>query len=461
MFLPLISTSSIFQARRRIGQNNIYNTYQKTKMELQHLHNGQLNALTFEYLEPYYSGDCTHYSNCLHCLTDASCSWCPLTGICHLKSVNETAVCVAKNDPNHWAYLISQPTQCTNCSNYVSCEACVSTPDNADECEWWLDDARCGRIGKSNSSVRAIAQCPRPCRERRGCDQCLGERGRCVWCEASAQCFSFAVYTSEYQFGMCREWIDKVGPTGITSPAAFPSLTTTTTTTQTPTTTLSMRSLQQCKSCERHRNCTSCLRTLSCGWCFDRDNPIEGICMQGDFSYSAGNCSLALNSSTQHDAEWAYAQCPDVDECGLGLHDCHKEAKCTNTQGSYNCHCRRGYVGDGRTNCARTCYEFCQHGKCSGPPDYICNCELGWTGSDCGISCGCNNHSTCTERVGKCDQCQSWTEGERCERCRQGSYGNATSTLGCHPCECNGHGNQDLVSLSSILIGMYLWFLFF
>lgn len=423
-------------------------------MELQHLHNGQLNALTFEYLEPYYSGDCTHYNNCLHCLTDASCSWCPLTGKCHLKSVNETAVCVAKNDPDHWAYLISQPTQCTNCSNYVSCEACVSTPDNAGECEWWLDDARCGRMGKSNSSVRAIAQCPRPCRERRGCDQCLGERGRCVWCEASAQCFSFAVYTSEYQFGMCREWIDKVGPPGTTSPAAFPAptATTTTTTTQTPTTTLSMRSLQQCKSCERHRNCTSCLRTLSCGWCFDRDNPIEGICMQGDFSYSAGNCSLALNSSTQHDAEWAYAQCPDVDECGLGLHDCHKEAKCTNTQGSYNCHCRRGYVGDGRTNCARTCYEFCQHGKCSGPPDYICNCELGWTGSDCGISCGCNNHSTCTERVGKCDQCQSWTEGERCERCRQGSYGNATSTLGCHPCECNGHGNQDLVSLLSLLV---------
>ncbi|EDW76175.2 uncharacterized protein Dwil_GK15317 [Drosophila willistoni] len=420
-----------FQARRRIGLNQIYNNY-RAKMELQHLHAGQLNAFTFEYLEPYYSGDCTQYSNCLYCLTDASCSWCPLTAKCHLKSVNESEVCVRRDEEaeqTHWAYLISQPSQCANCSNYVSCEACAGSG----ECEWWTEDARCGRLGKSNGSVRAIAECPRSCRERQGCQECLGERGRCVWCEASRQCFSFSVYTSEYQFGMCREWMDQVVPR---QPQQQQHQQTQSTGDFLP--------QQQCKSCEQHRNCSSCLRTLSCGWCFDRDNPIEGLCMHGDFSYSSGNCSLALNSSSQHDAEWAYAQCPDVDECGLGLHDCHKEAKCTNTQGSYNCHCRRGFVGDGRFSCQRTCYEFCQNGHCSGPPDYICRCNLGWTGSDCSLNCGCNNHSTCTERQGKCDQCQAWTEGERCERCRQGSFGNATSTQGCHPCECNGHGNQDL-----------------
>ncbi|KAH8324231.1 hypothetical protein KR074_001932 [Drosophila pseudoananassae] len=414
-----------FQARRRIGGNGIYNAYQKTKMELQHLHNGQLNAFTFEYLEPYYSGDCTKYGNCLHCLTDASCAWCPLTSKCHLRSVNETEVC--RQEPDHWSYLISQPSQCSNCTNYVSCEACAGS----NECEWWTEDARCGRLGKSNSSVRAVEQCPRSCRERHGCQECLGERGRCVWCEASAQCFSFSVYTSEYQFGMCREWMDQVISRQPQEQQASDAQ-------------RLQPGQQQCKSCEQHRNCSSCLRTLSCGWCFDRDNPIEGICMQGDFSYSSGNCSLALNISSHHDAEWAYAQCPDVDECGLGLHDCHKEAKCTNTQGSYNCHCRRGYIGDGRFSCVRTCYETCQHGNCSGPPDYQCRCDLGWTGADCGLSCGCNNHSTCTERLGKCDQCQSWTEGEKCERCRHGSYGNATALQGCQQCECNGHGNQDL-----------------
>lgn len=51
---------------------------------------------------------------------------------------------------------------------------------------------------------------------------------------------------------------------------------------------------------------------------------------------------------------WNYAQCPDVDECGLGLHDCHPDAKCTNTHGSYNCQCRRGFIGDGKNSCTKT-----------------------------------------------------------------------------------------------------------
>ncbi|XP_049313887.1 multiple epidermal growth factor-like domains protein 8 [Bactrocera dorsalis] len=437
-----------FQARRRVGLSTLHNAYQKTKMELYHIFHGNLNAFTFEYLEPYYSGNCTQYVNCLHCLTDSACGWCGLTAKCVEKTVNETETCtladssaLAGND-GYWEYLITQPSQCANCSNYVSCNECVTSG----LCEWWTEEARCARFGKSEHGVRNTSMCPIPCRLRTSCDQCLNERGRCVWCEATSQCFSFAVYTSEYQFGMCREWLDQIvlnETQRITDYTQIGHDATTTTLQQQPTLPQKLPATQ-CKSCTLYTNCTSCLRTLSCGWCFDRDNPIEGVCMQGDFSRPFGNCSLALNSPTQHDAEWAYAQCPDVDECGLGLHDCHKEAKCTNTHGSYNCHCRRGYVGDGRQSCVRTCYENCVHGYCSGSADYVCKCELGWTGTDCSINCGCNNHSTCVERVGKCDQCQAWTEGERCERCRQGSYGNATSADGCHPCECNGHGNQDL-----------------
>ncbi|KAM7353309.1 multiple EGF like domains 8 isoform 1-T1 [Cochliomyia hominivorax] len=433
-----------FQARRRIGLNTIYNTYQKTKMELQHIFHGNLNAFTFEYLEPYYSGEnCSQYTNCLQCLTDNACAWCSLKLQCMSKTVNETESCSLESRESNgtnilWEYLINQPSHCANCSNYVSCEECVES----NLCEWWAEEARCARLGKSESSVRSLEECPVQCRLRTNCHDCLNERGRCVWCEAKSACFSFAVYTSEYQFGMCREWLDQSVNLHQTtedsnslqhsrSSVLIPIHQ------QTP-------PKQQCKSCAQYRNCSTCLRTLSCGWCFDRDNPIEGKCMQGDFSRPFGNCSLALNSSSVHDAEWAYAQCPDVDECGLGLHDCHKEAKCTNTHGSYNCHCRRGFVGDGRLTCLRTCFESCVHGYCSGSPDYVCRCELGWTGADCSINCGCHNHSTCNERVGKCDSCQAWTEGERCERCRQGSYGNATSAAGCTPCECNGHGNQDL-----------------
>uniref|UniRef100_A0A915PT69 EGF-like domain-containing protein n=1 Tax=Setaria digitata TaxID=48799 RepID=A0A915PT69_9BILA len=40
--------------------------------------------------------------------------------------------------------------------------------------------------------------------------------------------------------------------------------------------------------------------------------------------------------------------CMDVDECSMGLHDCHPVALCTNTIGSFMCTCPDSYYGDGR-----------------------------------------------------------------------------------------------------------------
>lgn len=64
------------------------------------------------------------------------------------------------------------------------------------------------------------------------------------------------------------------------------------------------------------------------------------------------------------------------------------------------------------------CYHKCVNGYCIGAPDYTCKCDLGWTGPDCAINCGCNNHSTCNDRPGICDQCQDWTTGQFCEYCK-------------------------------------------
>lgn len=83
-------------------------------------------------------------------------------------------------------------------------------------------------------------------------------------------------------------------------------------------------------------------------------------CLQGDFSgpLGGGNCSLwvgeGLGLSVALPARWAYARCPDVDECRLGLARCHLRATCLNTPLSYECHCQRGYQGDGITYCNRT-----------------------------------------------------------------------------------------------------------
>lgn len=416
-----------FESRKTVGAD----MHHQSKMELQHNRSQEsAKVFTFEYLAPYENGSCWQYSNCLACLTDSACGWCEVTGQCLDRHLDETEACrEAGAGPDEWHYLTLQPSACPNCSNYISCDACVSSGPGL--CEWWTDDARCARRGRAFDAVVEVSKCPAPCHERGNCSQCLEERGVCVWCEATQECFSFSVYTSEYQFGLCREWLDQAYhgvTTGASNGVAAPS----------------GGGAQQCKSCMRHLNCSSCVHTLGCGWCHSTENPIQGTCVQGDFDQPHDEPCSAVLASDEDEVNWAYAQCPDVDECDLGLDDCHPDAICTNTHGSYSCQCKRGFNGDGRTTCTKTCFYNCVHGYCVGAPDYSCRCDLGWTGLDCNTNCGCNNHSTCSRGVGICDQCQDWTTGQYCQHCRAGSYGNATSGQGCHGCNCNEHGSEAL-----------------
>ena len=48
----------------------------------------------------------------------------------------------------------------------------------------------------------------------------------------------------------------------------------------------------------------------------------------------------------------------DVNECASNdTNNCDKNARCTNTEGSYSCRCVTGYVGDG-TNCTGKVFTF-------------------------------------------------------------------------------------------------------
>jgi len=95
-----------------------------------------------------------------------------------------------------------------------------------------------------------------------------------------------------------------------------------------------------------------------------------------------------------------------------------------------SCKCHKGFLGDGRHKCDRTCIETCVNGRCSNFPDFLCLCDLGWTGVDCSVDCGCHNHSTCKTGLKSCDECMHYTEGHNCEKCVVGSFGNATTPHG-------------------------------
>ena len=44
----------------------------------------------------------------------------------------------------------------------------------------------------------------------------------------------------------------------------------------------------------------------------------------------------------------------DINECELNVHQCDHHAECTNTVGSYECHCNIGFTGNGYNCCALT-----------------------------------------------------------------------------------------------------------
>lgn len=188
------------QAKRKLT-NQISQLHYQSKVGLQ---NNATKAFTFEFLEPFSNGSCNQYDNCLYCLSDNGCGWCDLKNQCVSRDVNETSECTVGD---HWRYLILQPSQCVNCSNLISCDACTKSL----HCEWWTEETKCVRAGRSSTGIKDSRECPSPCYLRTNCTSCLDEKGRCVWCENQRKCFSFSVYISEYQFGLCREWVDQPG----------------------------------------------------------------------------------------------------------------------------------------------------------------------------------------------------------------------------------------------------------
>ncbi|XP_078348946.1 uncharacterized protein LOC144633894 isoform X1 [Oculina patagonica] len=73
--------------------------------------------------------------------------------------------------------------------------------------------------------------------------------------------------------------------------------------------------------------------------CREFQCPVNSRC-QSDFEHNTQQCVCGAGF-TGNNCE------ADVDECTQGVDECHVNATCNNTEGSYNCTCKDGFTGDG------------------------------------------------------------------------------------------------------------------
>ncbi|XP_048248036.1 protein NEL-like isoform X2 [Haliotis rufescens] len=128
----------------------------------------------------------------------------------------------------------------------------------------------------------------------------------------------------------------------------------------------------------------------------------------------------------------------DIDECTDGTHNCHANADCTNTDGSFTCKCKDGYDGDGVkcTDCTVNGNECLNDGTCDIPPgetDGTCSCKNGYSGPLCA-----DDIDECTDGTHNCHakaDCTN-TDGSFTCKCKDGYDGDGVK---CTDCTVNGN----------------------
>ncbi|HWJ86207.1 MAG TPA: calcium-binding EGF-like domain-containing protein [Cellulomonas sp.] len=122
-----------------------------------------------------------------------------------------------------------------------------------------------------------------------------------------------------------------------------------------------------------------------------------------------------------------------MDECALEIDDCAPDATCTNTPGAWECTCKDGWLGDGRTcvdadECRMQTAGCDPHASCTNTPGaYTCACLPGYTGD--GFACA--DVDECALGTDECSpdaDCTNTDGSYRCA-CKPGFSGNGRTCV--------------------------------
>ncbi|XP_078600551.1 properdin-like [Branchiostoma floridae x Branchiostoma japonicum] len=102
-------------------------------------------------------------------------------------------------------------------------------------------------------------------------------------------------------------------------------------------------------SCHQHATCTNTVGSYRCtcnsGYTGD-GRTCTALCWGSTTCPRGGICS-SPNHCTSCDTGYESPDCGDIDECTTNMDNCHEDASCTDTDGSFTCTCNDGYTGSG------------------------------------------------------------------------------------------------------------------
>ena len=183
--------------------------------------------------------------------------------------------------------------------------------------------------------------------------------------------------------------------------------------------------LNECSTsheCHTKAKCTNSIGTYDCK------------CETG-FIGNGRNCNCQKGFEINH-----AGNCIDVDECSTEG-TCHPNADCENTIGSYECRCKYGFVGNGKTceatcKVSNSCHVYADCIKSVG--SYTCQCKTGFDGN--GTSCDCTSGFS-IRTLGENKECVDINECEESDYCMPNSL--CHNTIGSFECNCTLGYNKN------------------